>query len=114
MEVAFKFLANAVKGRSGEATRDGQDLMLHVFGIENPILRLSQLRRVSEKDEQAGYRFMLAGAMTGIRNPRAHEHTLTGDQADVALEMLVMANDLMRVVRRSTRVRRRRATPARH
>lgn len=113
VEEAFKFLANAVKGRSGEATRDGQDLMLHVFSIENPILRLSQLRRVSEKDEQAGYRFMLAGAMTGIRNPRAHEHTLR-DQADIALEMLVMANHLMRVVRRSTRVRRRRATPARH
>ncbi len=109
VEEAFKFLANAVKGRSGEPTRDGQDLMLHVFSLENPVLRLSDLRRVSERDEQAGYRFMFAGAMTGIRNPRAHEHTLR-DQADVALEMLVMANHLMRVVRRSTRVRRRRAS----
>jgi uncharacterized protein (TIGR02391 family) len=111
VEEAFKFLANAVKGRSGEVSRDGQDLMLHVFNLDNPVLRLSDLRRVSERDEQAGYRFMLAGAMTGIRNPRAHEHTLR-DQADVALEMLVMANHLMRVVRRSTRVRRRRG-PAR-
>lgn len=107
VEEAFKFLANAVKGRSGETTRDGQDLMLHVFNLDNPVLRLNDLRRVSERDEQAGYRFMFAGAMTGIRNPRAHEHTLR-DQADVALEMLVMANHLMRVVRRSTRVRRRR------
>ena len=111
VEEAYKFLANAVKGRSGEATRDGQDLMLHVFSVERPVLRLNGLRRVSERDEQTGYRFMLAGAMTGIRNPRAHEHTLR-DQADVALEMLVMANHLMRVVRRSTRVRRRRATRA--
>ncbi len=111
VEEAFKFLANAVKGRSGEGARDGQDLMLHVFNPEDPVLRLNALRRVSEKDEQAGYRFMFAGAMTGIRNPRAHEHAL-GDQADVALEMLVMANHLMRVVRRSTRVRRRRVVRA--
>jgi len=110
VEEAFKFLANAVKGRSGEATRDGQDLMLHVFSLDKPVLRLNELRRVSQRDEQAGYRFILAGAMTGIRNPRAHEHTLR-DQEDVALEMLVMANHLMRVVRRSTRVRRRRAAP---
>jgi uncharacterized protein (TIGR02391 family) len=109
VEEAFKFLANAVKGRSGEAVRDGQDLMLHVFNTDNPVLRLSDLRRVSERDEQAGYRFMFAGAMTGIRNPRAHEHSIR-DQADVALELLVFANHLMRVVRRSTRVRRRRAS----
>lgn len=111
VEEAFKFLANAIKGRSGEITRDGQDLMLHVFNPDHPVLRLNDLRRVSEKDEQAGYRFMFAGAMTGIRNPRAHEHALD-DQADVALEMLVMANHFMRVVRRSTRVRRRRAARA--
>lgn len=108
VEEAFKFLANAVKGRSGEAARDGQDLMLHVFNLDQPVLRLNDLRRVSERDEQAGYRFMLAGAMTGIRNPRAHEHTIR-DQADVALELLVIANHLMRVVRRTTRTRRRQA-----
>jgi uncharacterized protein (TIGR02391 family) len=112
VEEAYKFLANSVKGRSGESARDGQDLMLHVFNVETPVLRLNDLRRASEQDEQAGYRFMLAGAMTGIRNPRAHEHSLS-DQADVALELLVMANHLMRVVRRSTRVRRRRTMAAR-
>jgi uncharacterized protein (TIGR02391 family) len=107
VEEAFKFLANAVKGRSGETTRDGQDPMLHVFSVDSPVLRLNELRRVSQRDEQAGYRFMLPGAMTGIRNPRAHEHDVR-DQADVALEMLVLANHFMRVVRRSTRARRRR------
>jgi uncharacterized protein (TIGR02391 family) len=111
VEEAFKFLANAVKGRAGDGTRDGQTLMLHVFNLDDPVLRLNRLRSTSERDEQTGYRFILAGAMIGIRNPRAHEHTLR-DEADVALEMLVLANHLMRAVRRSTRVRRRRAAAA--
>ena len=111
VEEAFKFVANAVKGKSGEGGRDGQDLMLYVFNADAPVLRMNRLRSMSERDEQTGYRFILAGAMTGIRNPRAHEHTLR-DEADVALEMLVLANHLMRAVRRSTRTRQRRA-PAR-
>jgi uncharacterized protein (TIGR02391 family) len=109
VEEAFKFLANVVKGRAGQELRDGADLMLHVFNPDAPVLRLSRLRSTSERDEQTGYRFIFAGAMTGIRNPRAHEHTLR-DEADIALEMLVLANHLMRAVRRSTRVRNRRAT----
>jgi uncharacterized protein (TIGR02391 family) len=108
VEEAFKFLANHVKGRAGQGARDGADLMLHVFNADAPVLRLNRLRTVSERDEQNGYRFILAGAMMGIRNPRAHEHTLR-DDPDVALEMLVLANHLIRAIRRSTRVRGRRA-----
>ena len=37
---------------------------------------------------------MFAGAMTGIRNPRAHEHELK-DDPKVALELLALANHLM-------------------
>ena len=108
VEEAFKFLNNAVKGRANDSIHDGPRLMHHVFDEKTPVLRLSRLRRQSEIDQQVGYKFMLAGAITGIRNPRAHEHTLA-DEADVALEMLVIANHLMRVVRSSTRTRRRRA-----
>jgi uncharacterized protein (TIGR02391 family) len=111
VEEAFKFLANVVKGRANQPTRDGSDLMMHVFDLDNPVLRLNRLRSVSERNEQRGYRFILAGAMTGIRNPRAHEHSLR-DEADVALEMLILANHLMRAVRRSTRVRRRSLRPS--
>jgi uncharacterized protein (TIGR02391 family) len=105
VEEAYKFLNSAVRGRAGESTRDGQALMLHVFDPDAPVLRLSPLRTQSQKDEQSGYRFVFAGVMTGIRNPRAHEYALR-DDADVALEMLVTANHLMRAVRRSTRPRR--------
>ena len=106
VEEGFKFLANAVKGRAGDGTRDGRDLMFHVFSLDDPVLRVNRLRGTSQRDEQEGYKFIFGGAMQGIRNPRAHEHTLR-DEADVALEMLVLANHLMRAVRRSTRVRRR-------
>lgn len=106
VEEGFKFLNNAVKGRSGETTRDGQSLMLHVFAEGAPVLRLNRLRSQSQKDEQAGYKFIFAGAMTGIRNPRAHEHDLR-DEGAPALEMLVLANHLMRALRGSTRTRRR-------
>jgi uncharacterized protein (TIGR02391 family) len=107
VEEAFKFLDNAVRGRSGVTNKSGRDLMLHVFSVDQPVLRLSRLRSQSEKDEQEGYRFMFTGVMAGLRNPRAHEHALQDDQ-DAALEMLVTANHLVRTLRRSTRVRRAR------
>ena len=41
------------------------------------------------------------GTMTGIRNPRAHECDLE-DSAEEALEMLVIASHLIRMLKRST------------
>ena len=109
VEEAFKFLNNAVKGRSGDPARDGFQLMLNTFSETQPVLRLNRLRTISERDEQKGYGFIFAGAMQGIRNPRAHEHELR-DEPDAALEMLVMANHLTRMLGTSVRVRRRRVT----
>lgn len=106
IEEAYKCVNNTVKRKSG-AARDGQDLMHHVFNEDNPVLRLNDLRTVSERDEQAGYRFIFAGCMAGIRNPRAHQHDLR-DDPDPALELLVWANHLMRVVTQARRVRQKR------
>ena len=39
-----------------------------------------------------------------MRSPRAHEHLLR-DEAQVALEMLVLANHLLAIVGRTTRAR---------
>jgi hypothetical protein len=36
---------------------------------------------------------LLAGAMQGIRNPRAHEHTWVDDR-DTAIELLTLASHL--------------------
>lgn len=95
VEAAFKCLANSVKEVSGHNERDGADLMRHVFGAQSPLLRLNALQSRSDKDEHNGYRDIFAGAMTGIRNPRAHEHE-SKDNLVIALELLTMANHLMR------------------
>ena len=69
--------------------------MQRAFSPHNPLLKLSNLQTPSEQDEQRGYMDIYAGAMTGIRNPRAHEFQLV-DTPESALEMIVLANHLMR------------------
>lgn len=95
VEEAFKFLNNAVKDKSGLLEADGADLMKTVFSANSPVLKLNSFVSSSEKNEQRGYMDTYAGCMTGIRNPRAHEHSLS-DDPEVALELLVLANHLMR------------------
>lgn len=104
VEEAYKCLNNTVKDKSG-LDKDGQDLMNQTFSEKNPILKLNKLRTVSHRDEQIGYMHILGGCMTGIRNPRAHEHRLR-DSPDGALEMLAWANHLMRVVAKAKCVRK--------
>ena len=75
--------------------------MKEAFSAKSPVLKLNKFLSGSEKSEQQGYMEMFAGTMTGIRNPRAHEHELD-DEPEVALEMLVLANHLMRKLNDST------------
>ncbi|WP_420639938.1 TIGR02391 family protein [Candidatus Poriferisocius sp.] len=98
---AYKCLNNFVKGKSAVADKDGAKLMNHVFSAKDPVLAVNELSSRSERDEQTGYMQIFAGAMTGIRNPRAHEHGYEDDPAS-ALELLGLANHLMRVARRAT------------
>ena len=54
--------------------RDGADLMQHAFSIDRPVIKLADLSTESGRSEQKGYMQVFAGAMTGIRNPKAHEN----------------------------------------
>ena len=102
VEEAFKCLNNAVKDKSGHSSTDGAGMMKKVFSANSPILKLNAFQSNSDKDEQQGYMEIYAGSMTGIRNPRAHEHKLS-DSPEVALELLVLANHLMRKLESSTK-----------
>ncbi|WP_419923019.1 TIGR02391 family protein [Candidatus Poriferisodalis sp.] len=98
VEEACKCVNNVVKNLANQGHLDGAKLMRHVFSLKDPVLKLNGLRTRSEKDQQQGYMDMFAGIMTGVRNPRAHEHAYLDDPA-TALELLGLANHLIRLVR---------------
>lgn len=98
---AYKALCNYVKKRSG-IERDGQALMAEVFDERNPILQLNALRSKSDKDEQAGFKFLFMGAMVGIRNLHAHEDVVQKDPY-LTLEYLAFASILAKRVEESTK-----------
>jgi len=75
VESCFKEVNDAVKRLYADATgreADGVGLMNSAFSPSNPIIRLTSMATQSERDEQKGYMQLYAGAMTGIRNPKAH------------------------------------------
>ena len=101
VERAYIYVCNWVSKQSGRADKDGADLMRTVFSPKNPVLKLNNLQSRSDENQQQGYMHIFEGVMTGIRNPRAHECDLE-DSAEEALEMLVIASHLIRMLKRST------------
>ena len=106
VEQAFKSLNNAVRAKSGLNNVDGEPLMQQAFSPNKPILRLNRMRTTTDVNEQRGYMNLFAGAMTAIRNPRAHEHSIQ-DDPETALELLTIGNHLMDMLDASTKTRHR-------
>ena len=98
VEEAYKCLNNIVKELTGLRHLDGVDLMQNAFSPNNPVLKLNDLTTRSERDQQRGYMEMFAAVITGVRNPRAHEHAYLDDPV-TALELLGLANHLVRMAR---------------
>jgi uncharacterized protein (TIGR02391 family) len=74
VEAAFKHFNQLVKRAAGDTTHDGADLMWKTFSTDAPLLVLDDLATESGRNVQNGYMHMFAGAMIGIRNPKAHEN----------------------------------------
>jgi uncharacterized protein (TIGR02391 family) len=91
---ACKFLDNFVK-KHAPNTKSGQDRMMRAFDEGNPLIKLTGLATDSEKDEQKGYKFLFAGMMVAVRNPRGHEDCLIDDPS-TSLDHLGMISALLR------------------
>lgn len=96
VEASFKEVNDAVKRivREGDGRElDGAGLMTTAFSPQNPIIRLTELVTETDRNIQQGYMQILAGSMTGIRNPRAHGN-LNPDSTK-ALHLICLASLLM-------------------
>ncbi len=81
-----------VKNLSGQEL-DGSSLMNTAFSLKNPIIVLDDLATEMGKNIQIGYMQIFAGAMTGIRNPKAHQNIHITERR--AMQFLVLASLLM-------------------
>jgi len=90
---AFKYLDVQVKKLSG-INDSGYRLMMAAFAEASPKIKLTDMVTSSDIDEQIGFKFMFAGVMSAIRNPRGHD--ITSDPIDRCLDHLSVASVLLR------------------
>ena len=97
VEAAFKEINNRVKKTVRhllDVELDGTQLMQQVFSPGRPLLLVADnLETKSNKDTQQGYMMMFSGAMSAIRNPKAHENMVISRED--ALRKLYFASLLM-------------------
>lgn len=91
---ALKFLDEEVQRISGDSDF-GKSLMMRVFGGSPPKLPINPGMTATEQSEQEGFKFIFAGTMAGIRNPRGHKSGVI-DDPDTCLDHLCLASMLLR------------------
>ena len=102
---AFRCIEILVKEKSGVRNEIGPNLMHRVFNEKSPIIKLNSLEQDFEIDEQSGFRFLYAGAMVGIRNPKAHAEIEQKDPYRT-LEYLSLASLLAKRLEEGEKVNR--------
>jgi uncharacterized protein (TIGR02391 family) len=98
VEASFKEINKIIKteySRIKSFEKDGDKLMKEVFSLENGAFRLADTTSEEGRNIQLGYMEIFAGAMKGIRNPKAHSNqNIT--EID-AWEKIVLASHLMKM-----------------
>lgn len=96
VEAAFKEINKTIKeivrSNTGEEI-DGAPLMYKAFSPNQPLICIGDLSTESGRNIQQGYMQMYAGAMIGIRNPKAHENVEI--DSSKASHLLTLASLLM-------------------
>ena len=72
---------------------DGYDAINKVFS-DNPLVEICDRSTETGKNIHNGTRFMLAGAMSALRNPKAHSNTITISKEE-CMRRLMFASMLM-------------------
>ncbi len=96
VESAFKEINSRLKEiyrQERKEEKDGADLMRKAFTPNDPLLIFEDMNCQNGKDTQQGYMDIFAGAMTGIRNPKAHENLYITEND--AAKKLIFASLLM-------------------
>lgn len=91
---AFKFIEKEVQ-RHSMVSESGSKLMMQVFAEASPAIQLTPLKTTSDRDEQMGFKFLFAGSILAIRNPRGHEVSLL-DGPEQCLDHLSLASFFLR------------------
>jgi uncharacterized protein (TIGR02391 family) len=72
---------------------DGSALMQCALSADKPVIELDDLSTASGRNIQVGYMQIFAGAMTGIRNPKAHANIIITPER--AIHFLFLASLLL-------------------
>ena len=72
---------------------DGQTLMNKIFADKEPVIEAADRSTQTGRDIHMGTRFLFAGAMAALRNPKSHENNTIGK--DDAMRRLIFASMLM-------------------
>lgn len=82
------------KLRPNDPVPDGAAVMNTVFSNKNPMIKFCDLSDDTGKNTQLGYMEMLAGAMSALRNPKAHSNDVVISKEE-AMRRLMFASMLM-------------------
>jgi len=100
VEAAVKALNGLVRLRS-DLELDGTTLMEKAFAPKGPVLKFNDLSDQSDHDEQKGFMMMFSGAVSGLRNPRAHG--FVQDDPERALEFIAFVSLLAKLLDGATK-----------
>lgn len=96
VESAFKEINSRVKQiylKYKNEEKDGRDLMFKAFSAETKLLVFEGTDTESARNVQEGYKYIFAGAIQAIRNPKAHANM--NISREDAMKRLVLAGLLM-------------------
>jgi uncharacterized protein (TIGR02391 family) len=69
-------LYNKLVREKAMSAKDGESLMMDVWGWQNGVLKVTACQSDTDKNVQDGIKYLSAGLMRAMRNPTAHEPAL--------------------------------------